>query len=88
MNLYLEDVKVGKLYQYPFSCNLRRSPAIDFNIKKLLKAHTPFVALEISESSEPRPSKEKPWHLWLKILTPDGDTSYVLCARKHLKEAR
>ena len=80
-------VKVGKLYQYPFSVNLRKSPDIDFNIKRLMKAYTPFVALEISDSSEPRPSGEKP-HLWLKILSPDGDTSYVLCSPRYLKEAR
>jgi len=81
------DVKVGKLYQYPFDINLRMSPAIDFNIKKLLKAYTPFVALEISDSSEPRPSGEQ-IHLWLKILAPDAEMSYVLCIPKYLKEAR
>ena len=74
------QIKIGKLYQYPFSVNLRKSPDVDFNIKRLMKAYTPFVALELSHSAEN--------YLWLKILSPDGDTSYVLCSPRYLKEAR
>lgn len=72
------EIKIGKMYKYPYDVNLRGEPAINYEIKTIMKAYTPFVVLEHITASVTA-------H-WLKILAPDGSIAHVLCNKNYIKQ--